>query len=386
MSVGRNWPAEWQKYKDPRTGVAVTQLTNYKGHSHHLYFTNPGWYAGGRKLLFGSDRDNRTNLFSIDLQTGEIIQLTDLAPVAAPHETRLLRTCVNPTCDVAYFCYGRQIVALDLESLTLKTLWEIPEGFVYSMLNCTADGKYICTSIFEDLSARFRIDYGRGYIGFQQTWEARPLSRIVRAATDGSGGEVVWEEQTWIGHVNTSPTQANLLTFCHEGPWHLVDNRIWGFDLETGKAWKIRPRERGERVGHEFWLADGIHLGYHGSWPDREAYFGRIKYDDTERIEARVTHETGHIHSHDFSLVAGDGGYNGQVVRLWKWDGKEFEGPRMQAEHRSSFHIQKVHVHPRFSPDGSAVLYTSDCSGYGNVYLARVPDFESLPEIEEGLK
>ena len=23
----------------------ITQLTNYKAHSHHLYFTNPGWYA-----------------------------------------------------------------------------------------------------------------------------------------------------------------------------------------------------------------------------------------------------------------------------------------------------------------------------------------------------
>ncbi len=67
MSAGRTWPAEWSADDDALSGVRVRRLTDYKGHSHHLYFTNPGWWDGGRRLLFGSDRDNRTNLFSIDL-------------------------------------------------------------------------------------------------------------------------------------------------------------------------------------------------------------------------------------------------------------------------------------------------------------------------------
>lgn len=40
-----------------------------------------------------------------------------------------------------------------------------------------------------------------------------------------------------------------------------------------------------------------------------------------------------------------------------------------------------LHVHPRLSPDGKQVLFTSDMSGYGNLYLVDVPDFESLPEM-----
>ena len=380
MSQGRFWPPEWRDYEDSKTGVRIRQLTNYKGHSHHLYFTNPGWYDEGRKLLFGSDRENRTNLFGMDLGTGEIIQFTDLEPVGLPRETQFLVACVNPTCDEAYFWYDRQVVALDLESLESRTLWEMPEGFVRSMLNCTADGRYVCAGIFEDLSDRFRIDYLRGYVGFGETWEARPLSRIVRVATDGGGAETVWEENTWIGHINTSPTQPHVITFCHEGPWDKVDNRIWGLDLDAGKAWMIRPREGREAVGHEYWHADGVHIGYHGRWPDGEKFFGKIRYDGTERVEVRFPHETGHIHSNDFSLIVGDGG---QVVRLWQWNGEAFDGPRVLCEHRSSFHIQQVHVHPRFSSDGKQVLFTSDVSGYGNVYLAQVPEFGSLPEIEE---
>lgn len=380
MGKERVWPPEWKAFKDPVSGVEVRQLTDYKGHSHHLYFTNPGWYAGGRKLLFGSDRENRTDLFSLDLTTGEITQLTDLEPVPPPYETGFLATCLDPEGTTAFFWYGRSVVALHLASRELRTLWEMPDGFRRSMLNCTADGRFVCAAIFEDLSRRFRIDYGRGYVGFRETWEAQPSSRIVKVATDGSGGETVREERYWIGHVNTSPTQPNLLTFCHEGPWNLVDNRIWCLDLATGEAWKVRPREVEEAVGHEYWLDDGLHIGYHGPWPDGRKLLGRIKFDNSDRIETTTPHETGHTHSNDFTLIVGDGR---PFVRLWRREGERFDGPRVLAEHRSSFHIQKVHVHPRFSPDGSAVLYTSDRSGYGNLYLVEVPDFESLPRIED---
>ncbi|MBM4051058.1 MAG: oligogalacturonide lyase [Planctomycetes bacterium] len=378
MSKGRIWPVEWLDYKDARSGAAVRQLTNYKGNSHHPYFTNPGWYDRGRKLLISSDRENRTNLFGLDLATGEIRQLTDLAPVPG-RETTFLSTCVNPMRDEAYFWHDRQVLALDLRSLATRVLWEMPEGFRRSMINCTADGRFVCAGIFEDLSARFRIDYLRGYVGFPETWAANPLSRIIRIAADGSGGQTVWEEKSWIGHVNTSPTQPNLLTFCHEGPWDKVDNRIWGFDLNTGKAWQIRPREAREAVGHEYWFADGISIGYHGRWPDGRKFFGKIRYDNTDRLEVSFPHETGHTHSNDFALIVGDGG---KEVRLWRWNGKSYDGPRLLCEHRSSCHVQQVHVHPRFTPDGKQVLYTSNVSGYGNVYLADVPAFEALPELK----
>lgn len=43
--------SEMKSYIDLASGVEVTQLTDYKGHSHHFYLTNLGWYADGRKLL-----------------------------------------------------------------------------------------------------------------------------------------------------------------------------------------------------------------------------------------------------------------------------------------------------------------------------------------------
>ena len=389
MTVGKIWPAEWKEEVDRRSGVPVRQLTNYKGHSHHLYFTNPGWYAGDQKLLFGSDRENRTNLFSLDLVSGDILQLTDLAPVSPPYETSLLETCVNPTRDEAYFWHDRRLLALDLETLETRTLWEVPTGFVYTMVNCTADGRYICTNVYEDLSAKLKVDLLRGYVGFEEIWAARPLSKIMRIAVDGSGAESVWEERYWIGHVNTSPTRPNLLTFCHEGPWDKVDNRIWGLDHTTGKGWMIRPRgEDGASVGHEHWHSDGVTIGYHGRFPSGEQFFGTTRFDDSQRQEVATPHadkrdyanirasHISHYHANDQTLIVGDGG---TTVHLWQLRDGRYEPPRILCEHQSSMHIQQLHVHPRFSPDSGQILFTSDRSGYGNLYLVTIPDVDTLP-------
>jgi oligogalacturonide lyase len=94
-----------------------------------------------------------------------------------------------------------------------------------------------------------------------------------------------------------------------------------------------------------------------------------------------------HIHSGDASLIVGDGqqtsAYHGEqfqdTICLWKKNGDRLEGPRILCRHRGSFQAQKLHIHPRFSPDGRQVLFTSDMNGYGNLYLIDVPEFEALP-------
>ena len=263
MTLGQTYPAEWKRYADPVSGAQITQLTNYKAHSHHLYFTNPGWYAGGRKLLIGSDRGNRTNLWGVDLADGSLTQLTDLPELT--REPTLLDTSKNPLREEAYMWVNKVLLAVNLETLAVRELYHAPAEFTTTMTNVTSDGRYVCTGLYEDLSNRFQVNLDHGYIGFREYWEAKPLSKVLRISVDTGQAEVVWEERSWVGHINTSPTQPHLLTFCHEGPWNLVDCRIWGLDMNTGQAWKIRPTVPGESVGHEYWFEDGIHIGFHGS-------------------------------------------------------------------------------------------------------------------------
>lgn len=385
MAKGDTFPSESRIFNDPVTGVDITQLTDHKAHSHHLYFTNPGWYDDGRRLLFGSDRGNGTNLYGMDLATKEFTQLTDIPDASVVESNLFQSTSVNPTRAEAYFWHGRDLIALDLTTLEERVLHTTPAGFMAGgQSNVSADGAYVFTGYNEDLGDRIRMDLGNGYVGFHEYWEAKPLSKVIRISTTDGSSDVVHEERSWVGHINTSPTRPDLLTFCHEGPWQKVDHRIWLLDLASGSVVKVRPTQPGERVGHEYWFTDGEHIGYHGwSTTDRgSAFHGAVRFDGTGQTEFPLGQESMHYHSVDLNLVVGDGMKQNPQLMVWRRRGDGFEGPRLLHRHRGSFHTQGVHVHPTVSPDGRQILFTADPRGYGNLHLVDIPDFDSLPEVE----
>jgi oligogalacturonide lyase len=377
MSAGRKWDSELREYRDPVSGATIRQLTNYLGHSNHTYFTYPCWYDSGRKLVIASDRENRTNFFGVDLESGEMTQLTDLAPADGHVDAQSMT--MNPRREEMYFLQGRRLLALDLNTLGVRELFTTPQGYVPETANATADGKHVIAGYCQDLSSQFNVDLGHGYVGFHEIWEAHPHCAIVRVSLDGGASEPVFEDDCWLGHLNTSPTLPHVMTFCHEGPWNKVDNRIWGLDLQTGRTWKIRPTSEGEMVGHEYWMPDGEHIGYHGRLAGGPMY-GSIRYDNTDQVEAPFDYHCWHFHSYHLDLVAGDGDSQNPYLLLWRFKDGEFEGPRVLAWHRGSFHTQRVHVHPCFNAQGDQILYTADPQGYGQVFIAQVPDFDALPE------
>jgi oligogalacturonide lyase len=377
MGKGHNWGVEWSGEKDSLTGVEVIRLCRYKGHCNHLYFTNPGWYEGGKKLLVGGDRENRTNFFSVDLESGEITQLTDFDSRTGIDTDCV---CINQVSGEASYWYDRKLWALSLSTLETRLLYTLPEKQIPDMVNASADGKYLIFTMSEDLSDKIeKIDMDHGYIGFRETWELKPFSQIVRVPVEGGRADVLHGGRVWLGHLNTSPVYPEHLTFCHEGPWGLVDQRIWAMDTGTGKTWPLRERRAaGEGIGHEYWYADGERVGYHGFYRGKN-FLGSLKFDGSGIVEGEFPQRTTHVHSNDHTLAVGDGGAGGNVL-LWIWNGAGYDRPRILCEHRCSMHIQQTHVHPRFSPDGSYVIFTSDKTGYGSPYLVRLPgDLKSLP-------
>lgn len=183
MSKGKVWPPEWKLYKDRYSGIGVRQLTDYSGHSHHLYFTENGWYDGGNKILFCSDRENKTNLFSIDLRTGEIMQLTDHMKMFDS-----LPACIHPDGNDAFFRRNGQIIQLNLDTLAERILYEGPPGFVGGKLNCTADGKYLITTLQEDFSEKLHLDLGNCYRGHKELMEAKPKAQILKVSVENQDG------------------------------------------------------------------------------------------------------------------------------------------------------------------------------------------------------
>jgi oligogalacturonide lyase len=381
MPAGDVSPPEGRTYQDPETGVTVRQLTDRRCHSHHLYFTNSGLWDDGRRLVIGSDRNEARNLYSVDLDSGRVTQLTDLPAEAALHSQG---TFLNPVRDEAYFVAGRKLTALDLRSGARRELFETPEGYRPGNLSCTADGKLVCHVAQQDLSGQIRMDLGHGYVGFAEYSAARPHCVIHGIDTDDGEARKLYEEHFWLGHINTSPAVPNVLTFCHEGPWGEIEQRMWALDIDTGQARPLRRQTPEEAIGHEYWFADGQRVGYHGRRGGTHL-FGFVRWDNTGGVEFAFPHASTHFHSLDEHLVVGDGSRADPYLLLWRLRDGQFEGPRRLLRHRASFQVQILHVHPRMfrgADGGLRVVYTADHNGYGNVFVADVPDFESLPEAD----
>lgn len=376
-NIGARWESELNVYEDPISGATVHQLTDYKGHSNHFYFTYPCWYDDGNKIVVYSDRENRTNLFGVDLNHGGIIQLTDY-----DGSRSLGGLSKNPVREEVYFYHGDTLTALDLTTLATRELYTRPEGYVGGSGSPTADGNFICTGHHEDLSDQFMVDLGHGYVGFQEYWEAHPHSFVVKVPVDGGEPERIFEENYWLGHFNASPQIADVMTFCHEGPWQKVENRIWGLNVNSGETWQIRPNAPGEAIGHEYWMQDGEHIGYHGRTAEGPVY-GSIRYDNTDQVEAPFEGHCWHFHSYMLDLVVGDGDSSDPYLLLWRFEDGVFQGPKVLVWHRGSFHIQRVHLHPCFDAQGAQIVYTADPQGYGQVYAVDVPAFDALPDLED---
>ncbi|WP_158584639.1 oligogalacturonate lyase family protein [Lachnotalea sp. AF33-28] len=381
MKPYKTYPSEKRSYKDRISGATVTQLTGYLGHSYHTYFTNSGWYDGNQRLLFTSDRENVTNLFSIHIGSGEISQLTCFEP--GSRQKVHFTNDVNPKRPEVYYSAGREVRALNLETLETRPLYTPPEGFNASCGLVGADGQYIYGVLMEDLSGRIYADLTASYIGMREIFEAKPDCRVFRVNVDTGEAETLWQENCWIGHVNPSPTQPNLLTFCHEGNWEMVDHRIWLLDTEKGTPVKIRERaEKGEKIGHEYWYADGLRVGYQVHKPNDGSYFGVVNYDGTGMQEAKCVPlpSPDHVHSNDFHLIVSD---SGKSIKLYRYNGSSFDNARVLAMHDGSFFFGSHHPHPRFTADGKQVLYNSNVSGYCNLYMVEVPeDVSALPQVQ----
>ena len=385
----KTYPSEKYTYIDKDTGAEVTRLTSWRTNSNHLYFTNNCFYDNAKKIVFASERDNAPNLYSLDLESGVIEQLTDINPAAYPGNNSLQLTYVDPVSAIAVFYNDRELMRLDIEKKQVDTIYRVPDGYFKHIVSIGADGKYAYTSIFEDVRDRCRGNT------LQDTFDAHPHSKIIKIAIDGSGSKSVFEEDNFIAHVNASPTDPNKLTFCHEGFWEQVDHRLWALDLESGEVRKLHECKPREAIGHEYWFADGKRIGYHGIvdsnrvGPTDEqllgmSQLGAVNFDGTDDKSYEFPYNMGHIFSQNEDLIVGDGDRRGKYLRLWKLEENGYSEPRALCMHNCTFKMQTSHVHPRITPDGKAVLYTSDETGYNQVYLVKIPeDITVLPLLSD---
>lgn len=372
FAKGERQPAEHRVFTDPDSGLEVVQLTTHPADDAVLYFTGESFTLEGA-LVFASRRSGSWNLFLMDLRTFESVQLTDSRRIYGPNAV------VAPLSHEAFFIDGRDVKAVHLATLAERPVARIPEGYsLGAALSATADGRALAFSISENIPIASRTD--KIYSDMDERFEKRPWSAVLV----GSGNGTEWREATrqkqWISHTQINPRHPGLILYCHEGRWDKVEQRMWLVNADGTADRRLRIEETPAlQVGHEYWFSDGDHVGYHGHVPKKFSFIGVADVRTGGFVEYPLPHGETHTHGTAGGTVfVGDGTEKAPVLTLYRLDGDHLQA-RPLFRHGGSFSRQEWHPHPRFSPDGTAIVLTSSSAGNGDVYLVRLRDAASTP-------
>ncbi|MGH9605608.1 MAG: oligogalacturonate lyase family protein [Terracidiphilus sp.] len=210
----------------------------------------------------------------------------------------------------------------------------------------------------------------------------------------------------WVNHLLFSPTDPDLLLYCHEGPWQKV-NRIWTIHIDGTHNTLIHKRTMAmEIAGHEFWGLDGETIWYDWQYPKGQVfYLASYNLKTGQRTAYHMNRNAWGIHfnlTRDLSLFCDDGGDPGQVARAKDGEWIELLHPQMipldgalnapgywqpgifVAEHlvNMSHHNYREEPNVRFSPDKSLVIFTSNMFGPSYVFGVEVAKAVNPPADE----
>jgi len=427
LSAQTALPMEWI---DPDTGHRVIRLSREDG-TLSLYFNQNAYTADGRKLIVTTaDR----GIATIDLSTREARRL-----VAGPVSVLVAG---RKTGDVYYTSRaqggqtsvvgernssGAIVYATNVDSGATREVVKLPPGRTVASLNADETlllGTYVAgaatpaaaASSLPGFNQRFgQPDYGSaGADGNPMTFaDAKDLRlhNALMAARAGAPrvlftvntttGELkeILREREWLGHLQFSPTDANLIMFCHEGTWHEVD-RIWTVRTDGAGLTKIHTRTMNmEIAGHEFFAADGATIWYDLQTPrGQDFWLAGYKVATGERTWYHLQRNEWSVHynvSADGTLFAGDGGDSEMVARApdGKWiylfrpervpdvagirtpnSGNLIDAGFFKAERlvNMSKHDYRLEPNVTFSPDMKWVVFRSNMLGPVHVFAVEI--------------
>ncbi len=180
-----------------------------------------------------------------------------------------------------YYNQRTNVFAADLETKATRKIAELPFGSRASAVNCdetllAGTGVIMDENQAKEAQAReeaflSNTDSARRIRNrnLEERFENRLPMELFFYNLETGEIKKFSRGNDWLNHLLFSPTDPNLLMFCHEGPWHKVD-RIWMIHPDGSGLANVHKRTMNmEIAGHEFWSADGQTAWYDLQTPRR---------------------------------------------------------------------------------------------------------------------
>ncbi len=377
----RLYPPEGSTYTDPRTGARVRQVTAHPSTHHHPFYYLPCMDDAMKRLYFVSHRTGRPEIWCEIRATGALQQLTDQPEIA--------EWSVHPSHDGRFVYYtagqahsagsGQAAWRVATDSGATELLLDFgglagrEAGMVGAAMGTTTvsrDDSYWAVPV--KYGPRFRLVVIDTWTGGHETiLEADTIGhpqfhpqdntllryagsykeRIWVVRRDGSGNRLVYERKPlatpgqfeWIVHEVWNPVRPREIITAN---W---PRGCIGIDVDSGA---VRP-VCSFNAWHPSINRDGTRMCADTVFPD----IGLQVFDPRDGVGAPCT------------LCYPEATSEG---RHWDTDHCPYDDADYQQGKWKVYAPQHTHPHPAFSPDGHAVVFTSDRSGYAQVYEVEV--------------
>ena len=391
------WPprsAGGDEWLDKRTGHRVILLSRREGArlgarpgaNEVFYFHQNPFTAPGDKMVFLGHTEKGRCAFTVDLDSLETRQVTT---VNTGFEV------VDAKGRTLYYMSGDGVYSTHLDTLETRAIAQVPHHYTWGRgLSVNADGTQLagCYCLGEE---KYYASNMPRQEWIRAIWEAGLPNAIYTIDIQSGKIDEFYHENAWLGHVQFSPTDPDLIEFCHEGPGHALD-RMWLIHRDGSGLRKLYDKTYPQELQtHEFWSPDGTKAWCDFQQPALAAQampflyaltFPRFHLASVDMRTLEVTryplamhHASRHFNiAPDQSMFCGDGeGGRFRLCASRKWiflyrpvDGK------LRVERLCSMagHSWKTGPEPNthFTPDGKWVVFQSDVQGATQVYAVAV--------------
>ena len=372
------------EYNDPDTGARVLHLSKgIDGPAGVIYFTQACITPDGRYALVRNLAPTAGHtaglMYRYDFKTGDVVKLTDRMTrnqVMVPKSGNLYYTSDNDTA----------IYVTNILDMTTRKVADIPPDLICSGgLTVNADESLVVGT------ATLAKDEPKGPPsttppnqgpGLNNTFEKHNLNMLIDADIKTGKVNILHKINTWLGHTQFSPTDPDLLMYCHEGPWQLVD-RIWTMHISDQKPQLVLKRTvDGEIAGHEFWGADGTTVWYDHNFrgtPGGKHFLEGKNLTTGVVTQYPITAPFQSIHytqSPDGKFFVCDGGTvrgnpSAQAMYALVPDNGKLDPIKLCSMAKNNY--TDAEPNPHLTPDQHWDLFTATFSGISKAYAVEMP-------------
>lgn len=365
--VGRSFRSEPREIRDSKTGRRLIQLTSGDSFDMPMYYYIPTYGRDGKTIVFQryDQRSGEVQLYKIDVDTGETVQLTAAKTPNSlwrPHlqppgyGVRDLLCAVNVAKNEAIYFDDRSIRAVDLTTLADREIGRVPDDRTPSGLTgVSPNGRYFVYPHFD----RAWWEANLPPQPQPERWHPRDSQLDVLDITTGKVTTLMYVN-FWITHANFY--DDNRILFCHTA----TDYAVLMTDLRyPGQYENIRTHSADGWPNHYNVTNRGVTYEMLSDAKNGPTVAGIYDPDTRARHEYKLALSQSRLH------IGRD-----PEARLWFFettvDGKPTimyyprlapnalnpGQPLIGGDYATFSNNQRSHFHPSVTPDRKHILFT----------------------------